>query len=98
MPAGGETQNNAGQNWLLNQNSTGVNGWFIETTFDNTCGTGNSLFIAEDDGFIFDQSYNTSFTSESWAISPIISTIGFSNLDFSFDWIGIGEGSFTLYD
>jgi hypothetical protein len=98
LPAGGETQNNAGQNWLLNQNSTGVNGWFIETTFDNTCGTGNSLFIAEDDGFIFDQSYNTSFTSESWAISPIISTIGFSNLDFSFDWIGIGEGSFTLYD
>lgn len=98
LPAGGETQNNAGQNWLLNQNSTGVNGWFIETTPDNTCGTGNSLFVAEDDGFIFDQSYNTSFTSESWAISPIISTIGFSNLDFSFDWIGIGEGSFTLYD
>ncbi len=98
LPAGGETQNNAGQNWLLNQNSTGVNGWFIETTFGNTCGTENSLFVAEDDGFIFDQSYNTSFASESWAISPIISTIGFSNLDFSFDWLGIGEGSFTLYD
>jgi hypothetical protein len=98
LPAGGETQNNAGQNWLLNQNSTGVNGWFIETTIGNTCGTGNSLFVAEDDGFIFDQSYNTSFSSESWAISPIISTIGFSNLDFSFDWLGIGEGSFTLYD
>lgn len=98
LPAGGETQNNAGQNWLLNQNSIGVNGWFIETTFDNTCGTGNSLFIAEDDGFIFDQGYNTSFSTETWAISPIISTVGFSNLDFSFDWIGIGEGSFTLYD
>ncbi|MFN5369905.1 MAG: T9SS type A sorting domain-containing protein [Bacteroidia bacterium] len=98
LPAGGETQNNAGQNWLLNQNSSGVNGWFIETTFGSTCGTGNSLFVAEDDGFIFDQSYNTSITSESWAISPIISTIGFSNLDFSFDWLGIGEGSFTLYD
>lgn len=98
LPAGGESLNNAGQNWELNTGSSGNNQWFIETTNGGTCGTGNSLFVTDAFGNIPSQQYNTGSASQCQAISPVISTVGQFNMKLSFDWLGVGEGAFTLYD
>jgi hypothetical protein len=98
LPAGGSQSNNAGQNWTLNDGSNGVNTWHIAQTNNTPCGTGNSLFIADQNSTISNGIYNTSLNSSCRAVSPIISTVGCSDIILRFDWVGIGEASFTLYD
>jgi hypothetical protein len=93
LPAGGSQSNNAGLNWTLNDGSFGDNKWHISQTTNTPCGTGNSLFIADQSSNIINGIYNTLSTSSCRAISPIISTIGCSNIILRFDWVGRGEFS-----
>lgn len=93
-PAGGAGNNNAGAGWTINQGGFGTNQWFLN--LPSSCGTGTGIQVSCD-GFICNifggpsnPVYNASVGSDRSAVSPVISTVGRSNMTFSFAFVCLG--------
>ncbi len=90
-PAGGTGNNNAGAGWTINQGGSGSNQWFLSQP--SSCGTGTGIQVSCD-GFICNffggpsqPVYNASVASDRNAVSPNVSTVGRSNMTFSFSFV-----------
>jgi PKD repeat protein len=93
-PSGGTNNNNAGVGWTLNQGGSGTNQWFLNQP--SSCGTGTGIQVSCDGlicsffGGPSDPVYNASTASNRSTFSPIISTIGRTNISLSFSFLCLG--------
>ena len=93
-PTGGAENNNAGAGWTLNSEGNSSNRWFINAPAGIGCSSsGNVLHISCDGllcGFLGgpdEPIYNAAGNLTRTAVSPVISTVGQSNITLSFDFI-----------
>jgi PKD repeat protein len=96
-PSGGVTNNNAGAGWTLNSEGNSNNRWFINIPSSIGCTSSGNVLHISCDGFLCgflggpnEPIYNAAASLTRTAASPVISTVGQSNVTLSFDYVCAG--------